>query len=71
MVATPLLLVVLPQGRRLVHPKDMVLDLIQLMPLVHKVGADRALVRAVQVQEDAQSITPGDRRNVAVETVLR
>jgi hypothetical protein len=67
----PLLLVVLPQGRRLGHSKDMVLDLIQLAPLVHKVGADRASLRAVQVQEDAQSIALGDPRDVTMETVLR
>jgi hypothetical protein len=49
----------------------MVLDLIQLAPPVHKVGADRAPVRAVEALEDMQSITSGDRRDVAVETVLK
>jgi hypothetical protein len=49
----------------------MVLDVIQLVPLVHKVGTDRALVTVVEAPEDAQSITPGDRRDVAVATVLR
>jgi hypothetical protein len=49
----------------------MVLDLIQLAPPVHKVGADKAPVRAVEASEDAQSITPGDQRDVAMATVLR
>jgi hypothetical protein len=70
-VVVPLLLVVLPQCCRLGHLKDMVLDLIQLAPPVHKVGADRAPVRAVEESEDTQSITLGDRRDVAVEMVLR
>jgi hypothetical protein len=43
-VVAPLLLVVLPQGRKLGHPKDMVVDLNQLAPPVHKVGVDKALV---------------------------
>jgi hypothetical protein len=49
---------------------DMVLDLIQFTPLVH-VGVDRAPVHAAQSSEDAQSITRGDRRDVAMEKVLR
>jgi hypothetical protein len=49
----------------------MVLDLVKLAPQVHKVGADRAPVRDVEVLEDAQSIALGDWRDVAVEMVLR
>jgi hypothetical protein len=70
-VVAPLLLVVLPKGHRLGHPKDMVLDLIQLVQLVHKVRADRAPIRAVQAQKEAQSMSLGDRRDVAVETALK
>ena len=54
-MAAPLLLVVLPQGLRLGHPKDVVLDLIQVPPPVHTVGADRAPVGVGSAPEDAQS----------------
>jgi hypothetical protein len=43
-VAAPHLHVVLPQGLRPGHPKEVVLDHIQVPPLVHTVGVDRAPV---------------------------
>jgi hypothetical protein len=38
---------------------------------MHKVGPDKEPVRAVEALEDAQSIALGDRRDVAMETVLK
>jgi hypothetical protein len=54
-VAAPLLHVDLPQSLRHGHPKDVVLDFVQVPPPVHMVGVDRAPICVGSALEDAQN----------------